>query len=112
LFCALAELHGKHLEGGTMTAREPYERFSHLTRLGWDLHGLGIRISIVVPVTGQPVLEMHSMNGTAVRITVIRRYCGWVFTWRPWWSRLWRRDTWVLADTTNAADIIVAEVNA
>ena len=21
-----------------MTAREPYERFSHLARLGWDLH--------------------------------------------------------------------------
>jgi hypothetical protein len=55
---------------------------------------------------------MHSMNGTAVRVTAIRRYCGWVFTWRPWWSQLWRRDTWVLADATNAADIIVAEVNA
>ncbi|MBE1588491.1 hypothetical protein ACFPOI_53845 [Nonomuraea angiospora] len=42
----------------------------------------------------------------------LRRYCGWVFTWRPWWARLWRRDKWVVAHAENAAAIIVAEVNA
>ncbi|MEO3871414.1 hypothetical protein ABGB18_21585 [Nonomuraea sp. B12E4] len=95
-----------------MTAREEYERFDHLTRLGWDLHGLGIGISLVVPVTGRPVLEMLAQNGTRVHITVIRRYCGWVFTWRPRWARLRRRDKWVVAHADNAAAIIAAEVNA
>ncbi|MFC4015182.1 hypothetical protein ACFOY2_48765 [Nonomuraea purpurea] len=95
-----------------MTAREQYERFDHLARLGWDLHSLGIPISLAVPVTGPPVLEMRAGNGTTIHITVIRRYCGWVFTWRPWWARLWRRDKWVIAHAANAAAIIAAEVNA
>ncbi|MEV0345571.1 hypothetical protein AB0H88_07390 [Nonomuraea sp. NPDC050680] len=94
-----------------MTAREQYERFDHLARLGWELHCLGIRVSLVVPVTGRPVLEMLLGNGTTVHITAIRRYCEWVFTWRPWWARLWRRDKWVVAQADNAAAIIVAEVD-
>ncbi|MEV1249689.1 hypothetical protein ACIBO2_37845 [Nonomuraea sp. NPDC050022] len=95
-----------------MTAREQYERFDHLARLGWDLHCLGIRVSLVVPVSGQPVLEMLSESGAKVHIAAVRRYCGWVFTWRPWWARLWRRDKWVVACAANVADIIAAEVNA
>ncbi|GAA5057997.1 hypothetical protein HNP84_000604 [Thermocatellispora tengchongensis] len=63
-------------------------------------------------MAGDPVLEIRSAAGIAIHITVIRRYCGWVFTWRPWWVRLWRRDKWVVAYADNAADIILAEVNA
>ncbi|WP_449060376.1 hypothetical protein [Planomonospora algeriensis] len=99
-------------KGGTMTAGERYERFTHLVRLGWDLHGLGVCASLVLPAGGEPVLEVRTAAGGPVRITVIRRYCGWVFTWRPWWARLWRRDKWVVAEADNAADIIMAEVNA
>lgn len=95
-----------------MTARDEQERFEHLTRLGWGLHGLGIGVSLIVPVTGPPVLELITQNGAKVHITVIRRYCGWVFTWRPWWAQVWRRDTWVVAHADNAAAIIAAEVNA
>ncbi|MEU4226169.1 hypothetical protein AB0F17_17875 [Nonomuraea sp. NPDC026600] len=95
-----------------MAACEQYERFDHLARLGWELHGMGIRISLVVPVIGRPVLEMLSGNGATVHITAIRRHHDWVFTWRPWWARLWRRDKWVVAHAANAADIIAAEVNA
>ncbi|MFF5208886.1 hypothetical protein [Streptosporangium sp. NPDC000396] len=89
---------------------ERHERFIHLTRLGWDLHGFGVCTSLVLPATGQPVLEIWSAAGTLTRITVIRRYCGWVFTWRPWWARLWRRGEWVWADADNAADIIMSAV--
>ncbi|MEU4234984.1 hypothetical protein AB0F17_62835 [Nonomuraea sp. NPDC026600] len=95
-----------------MTAREENERFDHLTRLAWDLHGLGYGVSLVVPITGSPVLEMLTGKGTKVHITVIRRYCGWAFTWRPWWARLWRRDKWVVAHADNAAAIIAAELKA
>ncbi|GAA2858653.1 hypothetical protein GCM10010517_17110 [Streptosporangium fragile] len=93
-----------------MTARERYERFDHLVRLSRALHGLGVCTLLVLPVAGQPVLEIRSASGVQVRVTVIRRYCGWVFTWRPWWARLWRRDKWVVAHADNAADIILAEV--
>ncbi|GAA1701923.1 hypothetical protein [Nonomuraea bangladeshensis] len=95
-----------------MTAPEEDERFGHLARLGWDLRGLGYDISLVMPATGSPVLQMHTKTGARLHITAIRRYCGWVFTWRPWWARLWRRDRWVVADADNAAAIIAAEVNA
>ncbi|MEU6782402.1 hypothetical protein ABZ912_24655 [Nonomuraea angiospora] len=95
-----------------MAAREERERFDHLARLGWDLHVLGHCVSLLVPVADLPVLEMLTMDGANVHITAIRRYCGWVFTWRPWWARLWRRDKWVVAHAENAAAIIVAEVNA
>lgn len=95
-----------------MTEREEYERYGHLTRLGWDLHARGIAVSLVMPVAGDPVLEMLGKNGTKLHITVIRRYCGWVFTWRPWRARLWRRDKWVVAHADNAAAIITAEVSA
>ncbi|MDP9849857.1 hypothetical protein [Streptosporangium lutulentum] len=91
---------------------EQWERFAHLVRLGWDLRILGVRTSLVLPVTGQPILEIHSAAGTLARITVIRRYHGWVFTWRPWWACLWRRSEWVPAEADNAADIVMAEVSA
>ncbi|WP_433243303.1 hypothetical protein ACQPYK_39600 [Streptosporangium sp. CA-135522] len=94
------------------TTTEQRERFVHLVRLGWDLRALGVRTSLVLPVSGQPILEVHSAAGTLARITVIRRYCGWVFTWRPWWARLWPRSEWVLATADNAADIVMAEVGA
>ncbi|MGW4422938.1 hypothetical protein [Streptosporangium sp. NPDC004631] len=94
-----------------MTAGEQYERFEHLVRLSWALHALGICTSLVLPVTGQPVLEVRSVSGSLVRITVIWR-SGWVFTWRPWWARLWLWNKWVVAHADNAADIIMAEVSA
>ncbi|MBG0821145.1 hypothetical protein HS048_10410 [Planomonospora sp. ID91781] len=95
-----------------MTAGERYERFTDLVRLGWGLHGLGACASLVLPAGGEPVLEVRTAGGGPVRITAIRRYRGRVFTWRPWWARLWRRGKWVVADADNAADIIMAEVNA
>ncbi|MET8990223.1 hypothetical protein ABZW49_32640 [Nonomuraea wenchangensis] len=95
-----------------MTEREEHERFRHLARLGWDLRGLGHDISLVMPATGSPVLQMCTKTGARLHITAIRRYCGWVFTWRPWWARLWRRDRWVVAHADNAAAIIAAEVGA
>lgn len=95
-----------------MTAGEQYERFVHLVRLGWDLREMGVCASPVLPPRGQPILEIRQAAGGPVRITAIRRRCGWVFTWRPWWARLWRRDTWVVAHADNAADIIMAEVCA
>jgi hypothetical protein len=94
------------------TTAEQRERFIHLVRLGWDLRTLGVRTSLVLPVTGQPLLEIHSASGILSRVTVIRRYRGWGFTWRPWWARLWRRSEWVPAEADNAADIVMAEVNA
>ncbi|MEU7983348.1 hypothetical protein AB0B56_00600 [Streptosporangium canum] len=100
-----------HRKPPDATTAEQQERFVHLVRLGWDLRALGVRTSLVLPVTGQPILEVHSAAGTLARITVIRRYRGWVFTWRPWWARLWRRSEWVLAEADNAADIVMAEVN-
>ncbi|MFC5824003.1 hypothetical protein [Nonomuraea insulae] len=51
-----------------MTEREEYERYGHLTRLGWDLHARGIAVSLVMPVAGDPVLEMLGKNGTELLI--------------------------------------------
>ncbi|MFF0312650.1 hypothetical protein ACFYSC_34930 [Streptosporangium sp. NPDC004379] len=89
---------------------EQQTRFIHLVRLGWDLRVLGVRTSLVLPVAGNPVLEVHAAAGVLARITAVRRRRGWVFTWRPWWTRLWRRDEWVWAEADNAADIVRAEV--
>jgi hypothetical protein len=93
--------------------RDPQqEQFIHLVRLGWDLRVLGVATSLVVPATGPPVLEVLSTSGVRVRIRVIHRAWGWGFTWRPWWSRLWRRSEWVWAEADNAADVIVSAVVA
>lgn len=91
--------------------RDPQqEQFIHLVRLGWDLRVLGVATSLVVPAAGPPLLEILSPSGVRVRIRVIHRAWGWVFTWRPWWSRLWRRSEWVWAEADNAADVIVSAV--
>ncbi|MER5644454.1 hypothetical protein [Streptosporangium sp. NPDC002524] len=96
-----------------MTASEERERFALLTRLSWDLHGLGVCTSLVVPVAGQPILEIRTATGAAlVRVTVTRRYCGWAYVWRPWWVRLWRRGEWVWAEAENAADMLMSAVTA
>lgn len=98
---------------GATTASEERERFVLLTRLSWDLHGLGVCTSLVVPVAGQPVLEIRTATGAAlVRVTVARRYCGWAYVWRPWWARLWRRGEWVWAEAENAADMVMSAVTA
>lgn len=89
---------------------EQQTRFIHLVRLGWDLRTLGVRTSLVLPVTGNPVLEVHEAAGVLARITAVRRHRGWVFTWRPWWARLWRRSAWVWAEADNAADIVMSIV--
>ncbi|MEU8378413.1 hypothetical protein [Streptosporangium sp. NPDC048865] len=96
-----------------MTVAEWHERFAHLTRLGRDLHRLGVCTSLVLPVAGQPILEIRSATGAAlVRITVVRRRRGWAFVWRPWWARLWQRGEWVWAEADNAADMIRSAVAA
>lgn len=91
-----------------MSARDPQEQLIHLVRLGWDLRGLGVSTSLVLPQVGQPVLEVMSGGESRVRITVIRRACGWMFVWRPWWARVWRPGEGVWAGADNAADVIVS----
>lgn len=109
----LGNARRRHSGDKSVPATEQRERFAHLTRLGWDLHGLGVCTSLVLPVAGQPILEIRSATGTAlVRITVVRRYCGWAFVWRPWWARLWQRGEWVWAEADNAADMIMSAVTA
>lgn len=96
---------------GVPTA-EQREQFTHLTRLGWNLRCLGLCTSLVLPVAGQPILEIRTATGTTlVRVTVVRRYCGWAFVWRPWWARLWQRGEWVWAEADNAADMIRSAVS-
>ncbi|MFJ2028395.1 hypothetical protein [Streptosporangium sp. NPDC087985] len=85
-------------------------QFIHLVRLGWDLRVLGVGTSLVLPTTGPPILEVTSAGDRRIRITAVRRACGWVFTWRPRWSRLWRRSDYVWAEADNVADIIVSAV--
>ncbi|MEU4829596.1 hypothetical protein [Streptosporangium sp. NPDC023615] len=99
-----------HPEDRSVTAAERHARFVRLTRLGRDLHGLGVRTSLVLPVAGQPILEIHSTSGTVARITVVRRHRGWAYVWRPWWARLWRRGEWAWAGADNAADIVRSAV--
>ncbi|MEV4185011.1 hypothetical protein AB0J28_26650 [Streptosporangium canum] len=94
-----------------MSTRDPREEFIHLVRLGLDLRGLGVRTSLVVP-GGRPVLKIMSAGEIHTRITVIRRPCGWVFTWHPWWARLWRPGQWIWAEADNAADVIASAVIA
>ncbi|MEU3166860.1 hypothetical protein [Streptosporangium sp. NPDC006930] len=109
----LDRIRRTHPEDRSVTAVERRARFVHLTRLSWDLHGLGVCTSLVLPVAGQPILEMHTATGaTPVRITVVRRHCGWAFVWRPWWARLWQRGEWVWAEADNAADMIMSAVTA
>ncbi|MGV9595204.1 hypothetical protein ACWDR1_00905 [Streptosporangium sandarakinum] len=91
---------------------EQRTRFIHLVRLGWDLHTLGVRTSLVLPVAGDPVLEVHEAAGVLARVTAARRRGGWAFTWRPWWARLWRRGAWMWAEADNAADIVMSEVGS
>ncbi|MBG0819411.1 hypothetical protein HS048_01350 [Planomonospora sp. ID91781] len=95
-----------------MKPHNPQAQFIHLLRLGWDLRTLGVGTALVLPATGRPVLEVMSGGETRVRITAVRRGREWVFTWRPWWARCWRRGESVCAEADNAADIIVAEVIA
>ncbi|MEU8038767.1 hypothetical protein [Streptosporangium sp. NPDC049078] len=90
-----------------MKEPDPQEQFVHLVRLGWDLRGLGLGTSLVLPQRGQPILEVMSENETRVRITAVRRARGWVFVWRPWWARMWRPGEAICADADNAADVIV-----
>ncbi|GLK15495.1 hypothetical protein GCM10017600_89100 [Streptosporangium carneum] len=89
-----------------MTKNCSHEQFDHLVRLGRDLHRIGVGSMLVLPVTGQPILEVVSMGRTQIRVVVIRRAREWVFIWRPWWARLWMPGSWVWAEADNAADII------
>lgn len=87
------------------------EQYIHLVRLGWELRLLGASTLVVVPAVGPPVLEIMSRAGVRARIRVVHRSWGWAFTWRPWWSALWRRGGWVWAGADNAADMIMAAVS-
>lgn len=98
---------------GEMRMHMPHEeQLIHLVRLGWDLRSRGVATSLVVPAVGPPVMEIMSTSGVRVRVQVVRRAWGWVFIWRPWWSRLWRRDKWVWAFDEHTADMIMAAVTA
>ncbi|MFC4060888.1 hypothetical protein ACFOWE_21505 [Planomonospora corallina] len=87
-------------------------QFVHLLRLGWELRGLGVSTSLVLPATGRPVLELMPAGRARVRVMAVRRGRDWVFTWRPWWARPWRRGECVWAGADNAADVIVSTVIA
>ncbi|MEU9831205.1 hypothetical protein AB0D67_06635 [Streptosporangium sp. NPDC048047] len=91
---------------------DPQIQFIHLVRLSWDLKSLGVCTSLVLPVTGPPVLEVFSGRRSRVRITAVRRDRGWFFVWRPWWARLWRPGRSVWADADNVADIIATAASA
>jgi hypothetical protein len=101
-------LHRRASDSGAVVTGE---RYTHLVRLGRDLRALGVRTSVVPPVSGQPVLQVWSAAGALVEITVIRRRRGWVYTW-PWWARLWHRGECVWAEADNAADIVKSAVIA
>ncbi|GIH78365.1 hypothetical protein [Planobispora longispora] len=91
-----------------MTSHDQQEQFIHLVRLGRDLRDLGVGTALVLPAAGQPVLEVISTGRARVRITATRHGRDWLFTWRPWWARCWRRSEQVWAEARNAADIIAA----
>ncbi|GAA3442430.1 hypothetical protein [Planomonospora venezuelensis] len=95
-----------------MKPHNPQAQFIHLLRLGWDLRNLGVCTSLVLPVTGPPVLEVMQAGRTRLRVMAVRRSREWVFTWRPWWAGIRWRGEWVCAEADNAADIIVAEAIA
>ena len=82
------------------------QEFIHLVRLCWDLRTLRVGTSLVLPVVGSPVVEVMSVSGVRLRVRAVRRAHGWLFTWRPWWSVLWRRDEWVWATDPYAAETI------
>ncbi|MEU8196432.1 hypothetical protein AB0C10_21885 [Microbispora amethystogenes] len=79
------------------------ERFVHLVRLSWDLRCLELASSLVVRPHARPILEVPLPAGKPVHVQAIHRPHGWVFAWRPWWSRTWRRGEWVWALDENAA---------
>lgn len=80
----------------------------HLVRLGWYLRCLGVASSLIGPVSGEPLLEVVSAGRSRLRVRVVCRAWGRIFTWRPWWSRIWRRDEWVWALDDDAAELITA----
>ncbi len=88
------------------------EQFIHLVRLSWDLATLGMATSLVLPPDGPPVLDIMRTMGRPFRVQVIRRSHGWVFSWRPSWSRFWRQGEWVWALDEHAATKIKAAVTA
>lgn len=99
-----------------MSTNDPEERFTRLVRLGRDLRRLGVGTSLVLPLTGHPVLEIRSAGETRARITAVHRSRGWVFTGRSGRSgrsgraRPWRPGAWVWAEADNVADVIVSAV--
>jgi hypothetical protein len=95
-----------------MKPHDPEEQFIHLVRLGWDLRDLGVCTSLVLPVIGEPVLEIMSAGRSRVRIAAARHGGEWVFTWRPWWARWWRRGEQIWVGADNAADMILSAVAA
>lgn len=85
---------------------DPQHRFIHLVRLAWELRGLRVGTWLITLPAGQPVLEVETSYGDRLRVRAVRRAHGWLFTWRPWWSVLWRRDEWVWAADPYAAETI------
>ncbi|GAA3099357.1 hypothetical protein [Streptosporangium carneum] len=95
-----------------MVTSKSLEQFDHLVRLGRNLHRIGVGSTLVLPVAGQPILEVVSMGRTRIRVVVTRRAREWVFVWRPWWARIWTPGSWVWAEADNAADIIAVAAAA
>ncbi|GLW96994.1 hypothetical protein Misp02_10810 [Microtetraspora sp. NBRC 16547] len=86
-----------------MRRGEDQQQFIHLVRLAWDLKGLGMVTSIVLRPHEIPVLDVMRARGRPLRVQAIHRPHGWVFTWRPAWSRFWRQGEWTWALDEDAA---------
>ncbi len=92
------------------TAHGRQDQFIHLARLAWDLRGLGVATSLTVRPEEQPFLEVLYREGQPFRVEAIHRPHGWMFSWRPLWSRLWRRSEWAWALDEDAATKIKVAV--
>ncbi len=93
-----------------MEMRDGESQFIHLVRLAWDLRCLGMATSLVLRPQQAPVLDVMRTAGMPVRVQAIRRPQGWVFTWRPPWSRVWWRGEWAWALDEDAATKVEAAV--
>ncbi len=92
-------------------ASQAEEQLIHLVRLAWDLRTLGVSTSLVLLPGEFPALDVMQPSGRPLRVEMIRRPHGWVFTWRPSWSSLWRRAEWAWALDEDAATKVKAAVN-
>lgn len=79
------------------------QRFIHLVRLAWDLHELGVPVSVDLPPGAEPAVVLPRPAGS-LRITASSSAGRWAFTWGRGPGRQ------VPALASDAARTILAEV--